>query len=237
MRRNRFRRRQLNAAPGGARWPFWLALGGAVGLAVYLKRRQVAETATSAKEAVEEYVEEKVSAITDKVKWAKSVYGIVTRELPNLPPISRAVVVAQGVLETGWGKSRAFQQGNNLFNVTAGSSWTGDKWVDVNGDISFNRADCERQGKTMVPRQRDGKLYCKVDQTWRKYPTVAAAVQDYWQLLGWSRYLPARDALERGDIADFAAKLRSGGFYTAPVDEYTDSLQAVANTVNRYLER
>ena len=88
MSRNQFRRRALGAPPFNARWPFWVALFGALGLGVYLKRKRLAEAAESASEAASEaaqYVEEAISSITDKADWAKAMYGVVSRELPTVP--------------------------------------------------------------------------------------------------------------------------------------------------------
>ena len=133
---------------------------------------------------------------------------------------SRWLVCAHAAYESGWGTSFAFRHALNPFNITAGPYWHGGTVVQANGDTEYTP---------------DGKYVGRITQTWRMYPTVDAALEDYWSLLGWPRYLPARDALERGDVEIFAHFLGPtagkdwrgnplGGFYTLPEKAYAAGL-------------
>lgn len=121
------------------------------------------------------------------------------------------IVAAQAVVETGGGVTPAWQQGWNFGNVTAGSSWTGP--VVGGGDKEY---------------RPDGSVVT-IQQRFRKYPDLAAAVTDFFRVLNWPRYRAAKDALFAENVALYAERLRNddpttaqveGGYYTAPLAEY-----------------
>lgn len=169
----------------------------------------------------------------DKQAWARAFFDAVGRTLPHLSREARLLVLAHAGFESGWGQGRAARKGNNVFNVTAGSGWTGETWTDVNGDKAYNKATCEAQGRPMT-LQPNGLMACVVDQVWRIYPGVEGAIEDYWRLLG-SRYPLARAALEAVDIPTFSLRLREKGYYQAPLVEYSDTLAAVYKTATRWM--
>lgn len=140
---------------------------------------------------------------------------------PDLSALTRAraarILAAQAALESGYGSTRAYREGFNFGNVSAGSSWKGATLAG--GDLEYGK---------------DGTAK-KITQAWRKYPSLAAAVSDFFSLLSWSRYQPARDRLFALDADGYAAQLRAGGYYTAPLAEYQKGLRgalAVAESAN-----
>jgi hypothetical protein len=151
-----------------------------------------------------------VVVVKSRAEFLRLIEAEVRRQLeelrPDLSPEARAraarIVAAQAALESGYGATKAFREGFNFGNVSAGSSWKGP--TIAGGDLEYDAA-----GKAK-----------KITQAWRKYPSLAAAVSDFFTLLSWSRYQRARDALLRGDADAYAAELRRGGYFTAPLAEY-----------------
>ena len=228
-----FSREQLSAMPT-VRPIFWWLLGGA-GLLLLMSRRTAVEQA--AEKVVETAIAEgkeliqTLTDVKDRVLIVRGLYAAVDAELPQLPLKSKVIIVAQAITESGWNEGKAAKNGNNWFNIIATPSWPGETWVAVNGDRSYTASTCKSLNRPMSSKDAKGRPYCKIDQKWRKYPTVNAAVADYWAVLGQSRYLPARAALESGDIDTFSAKLREGGYYDAPLEEYRSNLNSLVKSV------
>lgn len=117
------------------------------------------------------------------------------------------ILGAQAVLETGGGQTRAWREGWNFGNVSRGS-WAGP--VIPGGDLEYDAA---------------GNV-TRIGQEWRKYASLAAAVEDLFELLGWARYRPARTALLAGDAAGYVRELRAGGYFTAPLGDYLAGVES-----------
>lgn len=154
--------------------------------------------------------------------FMETIANEVTRQLeelrPDLSDQARAaagrIVAAQGALESGWGSTRQWREGFNFANISKGS-WTGP--TIGGGDLEY---DASGKAKSIT-------------QQWRKYSSLAEAVSDFITLLSWSRYQPARTALFAGDAALYAQKLRDGGYYTAPVEQYQAGLAAALSAADR----
>lgn len=117
--------------------------------------------------------------------------------------VSPRVLLAQAALETGWGRSVV---GNNVFGVKAGSSWSGAVVTASTHEVS------------------NGQNVAR-DATFRAYPSLAAAAQDYVALIADSgRYQHALGAGD--DVAAYARGLAAGGYATD--GSYAAKLQAVA---------
>lgn len=208
-----------------------LGAGGAVLVLLFWKRKAIMTASTE--------VVETLLGVKDAAVWAQKLYGVIGTELPQLSTQSKALIIAHAAYESGWGQKAAAAKGtNNIFNITAGSSWRGDTYVHIGGDLSFNQAECARL-KRIMELQPNGKMACRIDQVWRKYPTVNAAVRDYWDFLGprqnQGRYVPARQALEAGDIPTFGQRLFAAGYFTLPAADYIASMTKVVSTVGKFL--
>jgi peptidoglycan hydrolase FlgJ len=119
--------------------------------------------------------------------------------------VSPNVLLAQAALESGWGRS---MPGNNLFGVKAGGGWTG-------GTVQAYTHEASAGGE--------------VGETtaFRAYPSLAAAVADYVQLIAHNaRY---RGAVGSGsDPLAYGQALAAGGYATDP--DYASKLAAVAGS-------
>ena len=158
-----------------------------------------------------------------RAEWCSYLELASARTIPNLSKSARDLLVAHGAFESGFGVARAAKAGNNVFNLTAGSAWTGDRWTDVGGDTEY-----DSQGNVR-----------RIDQVWRKYATIDQAVADYWSFLGPSqnrgRYVAARGRLSAGDLPGFCRELYAAGYFTLPVATYTARLNSVHLEVKGYL--
>lgn len=131
----------------------------------------------------------------------------------DLLPATREIVIAQGALESGWGKSLVSRSGFNHWNLTAGKSWRGP--VIGGGDLEY---------------PPDGGPPVRIRQRFRRYGSHHEAVVDYFAFLrGFRRYARALDALLLGKDGEFLTWLRNddpataeveGGFFTAPLADY-----------------
>lgn len=142
--------------------------------------------------------------------WLDQMRAAVDVELTNLNAQARDLVVAHAAYESGDGNGRASKRGFNVFNVTAGSWWKtsgGRWWVDVAGDS-------DGSGR-------------RIDQEWRIYPSLRAAVADYWQFLGVQnsgRYLHARQSLEAANLREFVRRLSAAGYFELEAKKYEAGL-------------
>jgi len=218
---------------------FWWLLGGAALALLISKRKTVeiaAETAVEKVEAGVQTIVTTLEGITDKYELAKSLYAAIDSELPTLPRSSKLVILAQGISESGWNVGRAAKNANNWWNVIAGTSWQGDVWVDVNGDKAYTVETCRKLNRTMSYEDSAGRKYCKIDQMWRKYPTVNAAVADYWAVMSQPRYAKAKAALIAGDTDTFVSELRAAGYYDAPLEDYRKLVFGILGSIDKYLK-
>jgi hypothetical protein len=155
----------------------------------------------------------------DKQAWTKATYGEVRATLGFLSPMAAEIVTAHAAYESGFGGTEAAVRGRNLTNITAGSAWTGPKWLHQHGDK-------DEKGNP-------------IDQWWRIYPTVRDFLVDYWAFLGPAQnhgaYTVARNYLERGRAGDFAISLRVGGYYKLDPVRYSREMREKLDVVHLYL--
>jgi flagellar protein FlgJ len=117
--------------------------------------------------------------------------------------VSPRILLAHAALETGWGHSMV---GNNLFGVKAGPSWQGAQVTTMTQEM---------EGGQMVPRQA----------SFRAYPSLDAAVQDYVALIGNSSRYQSLIGLG-DDAAAYGRGLVTGGYATDT--DYARKLETVA---------
>jgi hypothetical protein len=156
-------------------------------------------------------------AIFEQVRDAAIAYLETVR--PDLSDAQRLaagnILGAQAVVETNGGRTIAWREGWNFGNVTAGSSWTGA--IVRGGDTEPDATGA----------------YVPITQSFRKYDSLAQAVEDYLPggsigALDWRREKQehAFDFLVAGDAAGYSAALRRAGYYTAPEAEYSAGIAA-----------
>lgn len=124
--------------------------------------------------------------------------------------MSAELMLAQAAQETGWGQ-KVLPGTNNLFNIKADSSWTGET-------------------KTFqVPEYVNGK-WVTVDATFRSYPTVQDAFVDRVNFLKSNPRYAKSGLFDEGTLGNPAAEalaLQKAGYATDP--EYASNLMKVAS--------
>src|SRR5579872_665189 len=144
------------------------------------------------------------STAADRQRFAATLAPLLQSAAQSLG-VSPTVLLAQAALESGWGRS---MPGNNLFGVKAGAGWDGDTVQAHTHEASANGA----VGETAQ---------------FRAYPSLAAAVADYVQLI--ARNARYRAALGAGtDPLAYGQALVAGGYATDP--DYASKLAAVAGS-------
>jgi hypothetical protein len=144
------------------------------------------------------------AALADAENFAEELAPAIEHAAARLG-VSPRVLLAQAALETGWGHSVV---GNNIFGIKAGASWSGTTVTAGTHEMEWGR---------LVAHQG----------TFRSYPNVGQAVDDYVSLVSASdRY---RTAMGAGDnVAAYAQALAAGGYATDR--DYAAKLTAVANS-------
>jgi Bax protein len=145
-----------------------------------------------------------MNELFDKYK-TKNFDELVKRMMP--PPISLAL--AQAAIESGWGSSRFFQQGNNIFGI----------W-------SFSKSD----NRMVASQSRAGRnIYLK------KYENLLESVADYHLILARGvQYKELRDCIQRNNnVFEMIWYLRN---YSEKRDQYVVMLRniIVSNDLVKY---
>ena len=227
----------LKSALGRVPKPVWYGVGALAVLWIFRKSAKKAATTTveAAKEVASEVVED-IRGILDRGRWAKSMYTSVSKALPSVSVTGRLMIVAQAITESGWTGGKAAKEGFNYWNLTAGPSWTGPVFVDVGGDRSYQKSECSRQGKPMNESDGRGK-FCRIDQKWRKYPNLNAAILDFWGFIGNARYTGAQQALLAGNIRGYVDILANGGYFDPAVrEQYYSNMVSIVGSVKKRVE-
>lgn len=134
-----------------------------------------------------------------KQKFLKETEGLDTAGVPLL------LLLAVAAYESGDGNGRYAQEANNIFSITAGSSWKGPTLKNLTGSYTF-----------------------------RKYSSWRDSVADFVKLItSLSRYNKALLAGKTGNVAAFAAELQAAGYGDPGKTTYGAELTARANAYNK----
>lgn len=128
------------------------------------------------------------------------------------------LAAAWAAFESSWGRQGTFKDTFNLWNVTAGSLWTG-------ATVPGPDTEYDASGKVK-----------NISQSWRKYGSVQEAASDMVGFLtvdnpklsatiNQARH-DAFDALKKGDVGTFVRKLYEGKYFTLPPDKYLAGVNA-----------
>lgn len=119
-----------------------------------------------------------------------------------------SLTIAQGIIESGWGKSGLTQKANALFGIKAGSKWSGK---------TYSAKTAEYGGQ--------GKYYIK--DAFRAYENCEQSVADHGALLNGSRYSAVRAAT---NYKDATKAVKQAGYATDP--NYTGTLNSMIQKRN-----
>lgn len=136
-------------------------------------------------------------------EFIQLVGNLAVNDYPN-SRILPSVVIAQAILETGWGSSEIMMRYNALYGVKATSSWNG---------ACFSAKTGEYYG-----------AWTSTTALFRAYPSLEACLADHTRVLSNSRY---SGVIGGTDYVTVCNLLQSGGYATDPY--YASKL---INTIN-----
>ncbi len=126
--------------------------------------------------------------------------GAMAREDMKSTGVLASLTVAQGILESGWGKSELATCANNLFGIKKGSGWTGDVYTVYT--------------KEFVEELATGNLEeVTVSAEFRVYEDYSGAVADHSALFLASRYAKV---LGERDYTQACVAVQEAGYATDP---------------------
>lgn len=118
-----------------------------------------------------------------------------------------SAIIAQSILESGWGSSKLAKY-YNFFGMKCGSSWTG-KVVGM---------DTQEQ-------RSDGSYYTVKNDAFRAYDSLEDGIKGYFDFISKPRYSNLKDATSP---RDYLQKLKNDGYATSL--KYVDNNMRVINT-------
>jgi Mannosyl-glycoprotein endo-beta-N-acetylglucosaminidase len=131
-----------------------------------------------------------------------------------------AVLVAQAVLESNWGRSGLARSASALYGIKATPVWSGPVYCGTTREwVGGKGWQVHRGTHRVYPSLRAAReAGCPAGALFRAYATTAANVRDYLQFFHDNpRYHPALRAYARsGDARRFAYDIAAAGYATAP---------------------
>ena len=120
-------------------------------------------------------------------------------------PLYPSVVIAQAILETGWGNSEIMMRANAIFGIKATSSWQGKVY-------NAKTKECY-----------DGVSFTTINDCFRAYDSLEDSIKDYFNLIcNSSRY---RSALKTDSPEACITAIKNSGYATDP--HYIDSVMRI----------
>ena len=144
-----------------------------------------------------------IQKVAEKVKKYAPLYGICVY----------SPIIAQAIIESGWGKSGLASKYHNYFGLKCGSSWKGG---------SVNMATKEEYKPGVVTNIRDN---------FRTYEDFDAGIRGYFEFINTSRYANLKRVK---NPEEYVRRLKADGYATS--SKYVDTIMKVihANKLTRF---
>ena len=140
-----------------------------------------------------------IQKVAEKVRKYAPLYGIGVH----------SPIIAQAIVESGWGDSVLASRYNNYFGLKCGSSWKGS---------SVNMATREEYKPGVVTNIRDN---------FRTYEDFDAGIRGYFEFISYSRYANLKGVT---NPREYCEKIKSDGYATS--SSYVDTLMRVIQENN-----
>lgn len=151
--------------------------------------------------------------IVEKNKFADAIYETVNKVNKEKGyKLFNSVIIAQSVLETGWGQSNIMMKANALFGIKAGTGWKGKVYSSSTLEIY------------------DGVEKTEL-ATFRAYNNIEESIRDYYNLIE-KNY---KKALGCGSQKESIEAIKNGGYATDP--DYVNKIMSIINAnefINKY---
>lgn len=143
--------------------------------------------------------------LVSKSKFADTIFNSVNKvNKENGYELYNSVIIAQSVLETGWGQSKIMMTANALFGIKAGSGWKGKVYSSYTNEVY------------------DGVTATEY-ATFRAYDNIEDSIEDYYKLIK-NNY---KKALNCNSQKESIQAIKNGGYATDP--EYVDKIMSIIN--------
>lgn len=149
----------------------------------------------------------------DKKDFLSLVSPIVIHENKKRgKPLFASVVIAQSILETGWGTSQIMMNAKAIFGIKATSSWKGKVY-------NAKTKECY-----------DGKTYTNIVDCFRAYNSYEESVSDYFDLI--TKLERYRKACVSESPLECIQAIKDGGYATDP--NYVSCIMKIIEQNNLY---
>lgn len=125
-------------------------------------------------------------------------------------PLYSSVVIAQSILETGWGSSSLMMNAKAIFGIKAGVFWKGKVY-------NAKTKECY-----------DGKTYTNIVDCFRAYDSFEDSIKDYFDLICTSKRY--KSALHTTSPCACISAIKGGGYATSPT--YIENVMTLINQNN-----
>lgn len=150
--------------------------------------------------------------VVTKGKFADTIYSSVNKvNKENGYQLFNSVIIAQSVLETGWGQSKIMMKANALFGIKAGSGWKGKVYSSYTNEVYDGVESTEYA-------------------TFRAYDSLEESVEDYYKLIK-NNY---KKALNCNTQKESIEAIKNGGYATDP--DYVSKVMSIINA-NNFIEK
>lgn len=151
--------------------------------------------------------------VVSKSKYADKIFNSVNKiNKENGYQLYNSIIIAQSVLETGWGQSEIMMKANALFGIKAGSGWKGKVYSSYTNEVYDGVESTEYA-------------------TFRAYNSIEESVKDYYKLII-NNY---KKALNCDSQEESISEIKKGGYATDP--EYISKIMSIINAndfINKY---
>lgn len=150
--------------------------------------------------------------VVSKSKYVDKIFNSVNKiNKENGYQLYNSVIIAQSVLETGWGQSKIMMKANALFGIKAGSGWKGKVYSSYTNEV-YDGVECTEYA------------------TFRAYDNIEDSIEDYYKLIK-NNY---KKALNCDSQKECIEAIKNGGYATDP--EYVSKIMSIINA-NEFIEK
>ena len=152
-----------------------------------------------------------ISKAVDDLSYTQNFinkYKTIVLKESRRSDIPAAIIMAQAILESGWGRSSLAVKANNFFGIKCHNDWVGDTYSEYDDDF------------------RNGEL---VASCFRKYESVEVSFADYSKRIttkGWYKFL---FDLPKNDYVKWAKGLKKAGYASRK-----DYAKKIINIIRQY---
>ena len=143
--------------------------------------------------------------VVSKGKFADTIFNSVNKvNKDNAYELYNSVIIAQSVLETGWGQSKIMMKANALFGIKAGRGWKGKVYSSYTNEVYDGVNETEYA-------------------TFRAYDNIEDSIDDYYKLIK-NNY---KNALNCDSQRECIEAIKKGGYATDP--DYVSKIMSIIN--------